>query len=73
MKLEVFNEQSKPNQTNIEKINKDNLIKYSSFFNNSLKIGLNNTLITYDDKISKLIYDYIEYNASKLDQKNYYI
>ena len=34
-----------------------------------IKIGLNNTLITYDDKISKLIYDYIEYNASKLDQK----
>ena len=34
-----------------------------------IKIGLNNTLITYDDKISKLIYDYIEYNTTKLDQK----
>ena len=34
-----------------------------------IKIGLNNTVITYNDKVSKLIYEYIEYNSVKLEKK----
>ena len=34
-----------------------------------IKIGLNNTIISYNTKISKIIYEYIEYNSVKLEEK----
>ena len=75
MKLEVFNEQSKPNQTNIEKINKDNLIKYSSFFNNSLKIGLNIDEITPNIKKNAIVSkkDFLFTPSQVKNQIKYYL
>ena len=41
MKQDVFNNKAKSIKSNIDKIKYENLIKYSSFYNNAIKIGLN--------------------------------
>jgi hypothetical protein len=56
MKLDVFNQKNKSTKASIEKINYDNLLKYSSFYNNSFKIGLDMDEIAPNVKKNAIIY-----------------
>ena len=57
MKQDIFNHQNKSTKASLEKINYDNLLKYSSFYNNSFKIGLNMEEIAPDIKKNAIIYN----------------
>ena len=57
MKQDIFNHQNKSTKASLEKNNYDNLLKYSSFYNNSFKIGLNMEEIAPDIKKNAIIYN----------------
>ena len=46
MKLNVFNQKSNKTKSSLEKVNYENFLKYSCFYNNSKKMGLNMEEIT---------------------------